>query len=60
VPKRDLLIGLQVLFEQRRLRMAMRSPATRDLVNEMSAMRTWVSGFVRERFEPDRARTHDV
>jgi hypothetical protein len=47
-------IGLQVLFE-RRQRMATQSWATRDLVNELSAMRTWVSGFGRERFEPDRA-----
>ena len=59
VPKRDLLIGLQVLLEQRRLRISARSRSSRDLVNELSAMRTWVSGFGRERFEAEQARVHD-
>ena len=54
VPKR-----LQAVLEQQRLRIATSSRSARDLVTELSAMRTWVSGFGRERFEPDRARIHD-
>ena len=60
MPKRDLLIGLQVCSSNGGCGWLRGRGLARDLVNELSAMRTWVSGFVRERFEPDRARKRDV
>jgi hypothetical protein len=59
VPKRDLLTGLQVVLEQRRLQIAKRSRARRELMAELAEMKTMVTGFGREKFEPEGSRAHD-
>ena len=43
VPKRDLVVGLQVMFEQKQLRIAAQIPETGLLLKELSNMRVKVS-----------------
>jgi hypothetical protein len=50
VPKRDLLTGLQVVVEQKRLEIARTSRAARELQAELTEMKSWVTGFGREKF----------
>ena len=53
VPKRDLVTGLQVLIEQRRLEIARGTRATRELMGELGEMKHQVTGFGREKFEAE-------
>jgi hypothetical protein len=43
VPKRDLIVGLQVHFEAKRLRIAEGLPGAEDLLKELMAMRARTS-----------------
>lgn len=43
VPKRELVVGLQVMFEEKQLRIAGRIPETKVLLREMMNMRVKVS-----------------
>jgi hypothetical protein len=59
VPKRDLVTGLQVVIEQRRLEIAKRSRSARELMAELAEMKQTVTGFGRTKFEADGSRAHD-
>ena len=59
VPKRDLIIGLQVVVEQRRLEIAKRSRSHRELMAELAEIKSTVTGFGRTTFEADGSRAHD-
>jgi hypothetical protein len=59
VPKRDLMIGLQVVIEQRRLEIASRSRWARELMGELAGIKQTVTGFGRAKFEAEGSRAHD-
>jgi hypothetical protein len=59
VPKRDLLTGLQVVIEQRRLEIAPTSRSYRELMAELADMKSTVTGSGRTKFEADGPRSHD-
>jgi hypothetical protein len=59
VPKRDLVTGLQVVIEQRRLEISQKARSYRELMAELSEMKSMVTGFGRQKFEADGSRSHD-
>ncbi|MEO8595978.1 MAG: hypothetical protein ABI759_21835 [Candidatus Solibacter sp.] len=59
VPKRDLIVGLQVLVQQGRLQIASGMREGTELVKEMSEMRLKVTGAGSERYGADRSGEHD-
>ncbi len=59
VPKKDLVHGLIVLFEDRRLRLPDDHPEARALVNELSNMRVKISGESHASYEAWRQGQHD-
>ena len=59
VPKRDLIIGLQVLMEQGGLQIAEGMKEGATLVKEMAEMRVKISGGAREQFGAWRRGEHD-
>ncbi len=59
VPKKDLVHGLIVLFEDKRLRLLDDHPETRALVNELSNMRVKISGESHATYEAWRQNQHD-
>jgi hypothetical protein len=59
VPKRDLIVGLQVAFETRQLAMDPRLRGLDVLVSELMSMRVAVSASGHERFEAWREGSHD-
>ena len=59
VPKRDLIIGLQVLLQRGGLRIAARLPFARKLVEELEAVEVRVSPAGNEQYAAWREGTHD-
>jgi hypothetical protein len=59
VPKRDLIIGLQVLLQRRGLQISSKLPFARKLVEEMEAMEVRVSPAGNEQYAAWREGTHD-
>ena len=59
VPKRDLVVGLQVLLEQGRLRIAGGLPEGALLLDELRQMRVKMTPSGHERFEAWRESSHD-
>jgi hypothetical protein len=59
VPKRELIVGLEVLFEQRGLRIAKGMKDGATLVNEMSEMRVKLSSNAHQRYGAGRSGEHD-
>ena len=59
VPKKDLVHGLIVLFEDKRLRLLDDHPEARALVNELSNMRIKISGESHASYEAWRQGQHD-
>jgi hypothetical protein len=59
VPKKDLVHGLIVLFEDNRLRLLDDHPEARALVNELSNMRIKISGESHASYEAWRQGQHD-
>ncbi|HYP13022.1 MAG TPA: hypothetical protein VEQ63_03790 [Bryobacteraceae bacterium] len=59
VPKQDLMLGMQVLLEQRKLDIAKRAGFSRELVSELGEMRATPTGFGRQRFGPASSAKHD-
>ena len=59
VPKRDLILGLQLAVEQEKLEIVDNSPDTQTLLDELMNMRTTVSPAGNERFESWREGAHD-
>ena len=59
VPKRDLIIGLQVLLQRGGLHIAAKLPFARKLVEEMEAMEVKVSPAGNEQYAAWREGTHD-
>jgi len=59
VPKKDLVHGLMVLFENQQLRLLDDHAETRALVNELSNMRVKISGESHASYEAWRSGQHD-
>ena len=59
VPKRDLIIGLQVVLQRRGLQIAAGLPFARKLVEEMEAMEVKISPAGNEQYAAWREGTHD-
>jgi hypothetical protein len=59
VPKRDLIVGLQVLMERGGLQIAEGMKEGATLVKEMAAMRVKISGSAHERYGAWRSGEHD-
>jgi hypothetical protein len=59
VPKRDLIIGLQVLLQRGALQIAAQLPFARMLVEEMEAMEVRVTPSGNEQYAAWREGTHD-
>jgi hypothetical protein len=59
VPKRELVVGLQVLFEQGEIQIAEGLEYREDLVRELSGMRVKVRRSGRARYEAGGRREHD-
>jgi hypothetical protein len=59
VPKKDLVHGLIVLFENQRLRLLDDHPEARALINELGNMRVKISGESHASFEAWRQNQHD-
>jgi len=59
VPKKDLVHGLMVLFENQQLRLLDDHAETRALVNELSNMRVKISGKSHASYEAWRSGQHD-
>jgi hypothetical protein len=59
VPKRDLIIGLQVAFQKRALQIASRSPYAQKFIEEMTAMRVRINSNGTEQFGAWAAGQHD-
>jgi hypothetical protein len=59
VPKTDLIVGLQVLFQQKGLKIAGKLPLGRALIEEMAAMRVKVTLSGHEQYETWREGEHD-
>ncbi len=59
VPKRDLMVGLQVLFQKGELRIARGLPMGGALMAEMTAMQVKQTPYGREQFGAWREGTHD-
>jgi hypothetical protein len=59
VPKRNLIIGLQIPFQQGRLHIAAGLPFAKTLVEEMMAMEVKVSPAGNEQYAAWREGTHD-
>jgi hypothetical protein len=59
VPKRELIVGLEVLMEQGGLRIAEGMKDGAALVNEMAEMRVKLSGSAHQRYEAGRSGEHD-
>jgi Terminase RNaseH-like domain len=59
VPKKDLVHGLIVLFENKRLRLLEDHPESRVLVNELSNMRVRITGESHATYEAWRQNQHD-
>ena len=59
VPKRDVVTGLEVMFEQRELRIAGAVPEAATLVRELEAMQVKVGLSGREQMGAWREGTHD-
>ncbi len=59
VPKRDLIIGLQVLLQKRELRIAARLKGVEALVKEMAEMQVKVTASGREQYGAWREGQHD-
>ncbi len=58
-PKRDLIVGMQVLFQEGALRIARQLPFGETLVRELEAMEVRVSAGGREQYAAWRSGTHD-
>ena len=59
IPKRDLIVGLQVLLQQGELQIAKRIPYRDELMGEMSAMRVKVTTAGHEQYGAWREGSHD-
>jgi hypothetical protein len=59
VPKKDLVHGLILLFEDNRLRLVDDHPEARALVNELSNMRVKITGEAHTSYEAWRQNQHD-
>ena len=59
VPKRDLIMGVQVLLQKRELRIAARLNGVEALVKEMAEMRVKVTASGREQYGAWREGQHD-
>jgi hypothetical protein len=59
VPKRDLILGLQVLLQRKALRIAAGMEFGRDLVREMAAMQVKITTSGNEQYGAWREGTHD-
>lgn len=59
VPKRDLIVGLQVLLQRRGLQIAAGPPFARTLAAEMEAMEVKISAAGNEQYAAWREGTHD-
>jgi hypothetical protein len=59
VPKRDLVVGLQLLFEQGALEIAKGVKDSATLVREMGDMRVKVTSSGREQYEAGTSGQHD-
>jgi hypothetical protein len=59
VPKREQIVGLEVLMEQGGLRIAEGMKDGAALVNEMAEMRVKLSGSAHQRYEAGRSGEHD-
>ena len=59
VPKRDLVIGLQLLLQRGELQIAAELPFAQTLIDEMMAMEVRVSTAGNEQFAAWREGTHD-
>jgi len=59
VPKRDLIVGLQVLLQQGGLQIAGGMRESAQLVKEMTDMRVKITGAGNERYGADRSGEHD-
>jgi len=59
VPKRDLIIGLQVVLQRRGLQIAAGLPFARTLVEELEAVEVKVSAAGDEQYAAWREGTHD-
>src|SRR4051794_29985666 len=60
VPKRDLIVGLQVMFEAGTLRIAKGLPFGTELVQELQSMDVRVTAWGREQYGAFRSGTHDA
>jgi hypothetical protein len=59
IPKRDLIVGLQVLLQDGELQIARRIPFREELMAELSAMQVKVTAAGHEKYEAWREGTHD-
>ena len=59
VPKRDLVTGLQLAFDNRELELAGGVPAMKLLISELMGMRVKVTAAGNERYEAWREGAHD-
>jgi hypothetical protein len=59
VPKRDLVVGMEVMLETGSLRIAAGLPEGERFIKELTGMRVKVSAGGREQFEAWREGTHD-
>ena len=59
VPKRDLVVGLQLLFEQGMIQIAEGLPYRETLVQELADMRVKVTRAGNEQYEAGRSGQHD-
>ena len=59
VPKRDLVVGLQVMMEQQQVRIASGMPEGETLVRELMEMRMKVTAGGHDRYEAGRSGAHD-
>jgi hypothetical protein len=59
VPKRDLITGLVLAFENREVEIARGVPAVNALITELLSMRVTVTAAGKERFETWRSGAHD-
>lgn len=60
VPKRDLVLGLQVVLERRQLEIADRARAARELAEELAGMKAQPTGYGRHRYGADAAGHDDL
>jgi hypothetical protein len=59
VPKRDLIVGLQVMLQAGELQIAEGMPGTAELLAEMASMRVRITDSGREQFGAWREGAHD-